>query len=265
MISPVTNPYLFEDPRAVTEIRPTVMYQRIPSGQPNFQGGHLWYFGGSARWALNEQWSVTLNKLGAVSVSPGSGSGMPSELGFGEIHIGPKFTFLRNSETQTIMATGVIFQIPFGSSSVYQDTGKLSLVPYLTGAKTLFDSPIGNVNGVATAGYSFSINHDRNDYFYTSGNINLDIGNMHRFYPLIEMNYFLTTTPPPPPPGFNFDGRDFANIGGTSKGANMLTAAFGGRFKISERAQIGAAYELPVMGNRDLFKYRFTVDFILRF
>src|SRR5262249_25617678 len=29
-ISPVTNPFLFEDPRSLTEVRPIFMYQRIP-------------------------------------------------------------------------------------------------------------------------------------------------------------------------------------------------------------------------------------------
>ena len=265
MISPVTNPFLFEDPRSLTEVRPTFLYQRIPNGQPNFQGGHLWYFGGSARLAINDRWSVTLNKLGAVSVNPGGGSAIPSELGFGEIHLGPKFTFLRDTQTETVAAAGVIFQIPFGSSKVFQDTGKLSIVPYVTGAQTLFDTRYGNVNGVVAAGYSLSTNRDRSDFFYASGNVNFDVGNMHRFYPLVEAHWFYTTTNGKERPGFGFEGRDFANIGGSAKGSNLFTTAFGARYKISERAQIGGAYELPVFGNRDLFRYRFTLDFILRF
>ena len=41
--------------------------------------------------------------------------------------------------------------------------------------------------------------------------------------------------------------------------------AFGGRYKITEAAQIGAAFEFPIAGPRDLFQYRVTVDFILRY
>ena len=45
----------------------------------------------------------------------------------------------------------------------------------------------------------------------------------------------------------------------------MVTWAIGARYKISESAQIGAAFELPVAGPRDIFQYRFTLDFILRY
>ena len=79
-------------------------------------------------------------------------------------------------------------------------------------------------------------------------------------------NHFeLTTTDGQARPGFGAEGRDLANIGTNAKGSNLLTWAVGGRFKISESAQVGAAFELPLFGNRDLFRYRFTVDFILRF
>ena len=45
----------------------------------------------------------------------------------------------------------------------------------------------------------------------------------------------------------------------------MLTWAIGARYKISESAQIGGAFELPIAGPRDVFSYRFTLDFILRY
>ena len=264
MISPITNSSLFEDPRSVTEVRPTFYYQKVPSNQPEFRGGQIWYFGTSARLALTERWSVTLNKLGAVSVNPGGGSAIPSEFGFGEIHIGPKYTFYRSTETETIAAGGVIFQLPFGNSTVFQDTGKLSLVPYVTAATALWQTQLGTINGMAAGGYSFSTNRERSDYLYVSGNLNWDINDRHRLYPLVEAHWFYYTTD-----GrerlVGFEGRDFANVGGSAKGSNLFTTAFGARYKITERAQIGAAYELPVFGNRDLFRYRFTVDFILRF
>ena len=61
------------------------------------------------------------------------------------------------------------------------------------------------------------------------------------------------------------EGRDLINFGGQAKGNGLLTAAFGARFKISESAQFGGAFEFPLAGNRELFQYRFTVDFILRY
>jgi hypothetical protein len=265
MISPISNPFLFEDPRALTEVKPLFLYQKIPGGQPEFAGGSMWFFGGTARMALTERWSLTLNKLGAISVQPGGASAIPSEFGFAELWLGPKFTFLRNVDTQTVAAGGLIFQLPIGGENVFQNTGDLSLVPYVSAAKSFTETQLGPLNGMATLGYSFSTNSARSDYLYVSGHLDLDVNNMHKFYPLLEMNYFVTTTNGTERPAFGFEGRDLINFGGNSSGSNLLTAALGMRYKISERSQLGFAYELPVMGNRDLFNYRFTVDFILRF
>jgi hypothetical protein len=265
MISPISNPFLFEDPRVLTEVKPLFLYQKIPGGQPEFAGGSMWFFGGTARMALSDRWSLTLNKLGAISVQPGGASAIPSEFGFAELWLGPKFTFLRNIETQTVAAGGLIFQLPIGGENVFQNTGDLSLVPYVSAAKSFAETQLGTVNGMTTLGYSFSTNSARSDYLYWSGHLDLDINNMHKFYPLIETNYFVTTTNGNERPAFGFEGRDLINFGGNSSGSNLLTAALGMRYKISERSQLGFAYELPIMGNRDLFNYRFTVDFILRF
>src|SRR5262245_20247467 len=38
-ISPVSNPFFFEDPRALTELRPIFIYQHIPGSNPLFHGG----------------------------------------------------------------------------------------------------------------------------------------------------------------------------------------------------------------------------------
>lgn len=265
MISPISNPFLFEDPRVLTEVKPLFIYQKIPGGQPEFAGGSMWFFGGTARMALTDRWSLTLNKLGAISVQPGSSSAIPSEFGFAELWLGPKYTFLRDVDTQTVAAGGLIFQLPIGGENVFQNTGTLSLVPYVSAAKSFSETQLGPLNGMATLGYSFSTNSARSDYLYLSGHLDLDVNNMHKFYPLIEMNYFLTTTNGNERPAYGFEGRDLINFGGHASGSNLLTTALGMRYKISERSQMGFAYELPVMGNRDLFNYRFTVDFILRF
>jgi len=61
------------------------------------------------------------------------------------------------------------------------------------------------------------------------------------------------------------EGRDLINFGGQAKGDGMLTWAIGARYKISESAQIGGAFEIPIAGPRDVYSYRFTLDFILRY
>src|SRR5438067_2840151 len=88
--SPVTNPFYFEDPRSLTEVRPLFFFQTIPNSNYLYRGGHAEFFGVQARVALTERWSLVLNKLGGVSINPGDGSVLKSETGFAELWLGPK-------------------------------------------------------------------------------------------------------------------------------------------------------------------------------
>jgi hypothetical protein len=261
--TPISNPFLAEDPRALTEIRPIFIYQNVPGSQPNFQGGNIWFFGARGSIALTDRFSITLNKLGGIDVRPGSAT-MPSDFGFAELWLGPKYTFWRDTQTGTVAAGGLIFQIPTGSSKTLQDTGSLSLTPYVSVGQTLQEFNSGAFNGIATAGYTFATDHGRSDYFYMTGHLDFDVGNYHRFYPVVELNWFQYGK------GgdryFSGQGQDLINTGAqNSASAGIITGAIGARFKITEASQFGAAFELPIFGNRDLFQYRFTIDFIFRY
>jgi hypothetical protein len=264
-ISPMTNPFLFEDPRSLTEIRPIVLFQKIPSGQPDFHGGGITFFGTQARVAFTDQWSLVINKFGFTSVNSNSPSPYHDGTGFSEIWLGPKWTFYRGQETGTLAAAGLQLQLPIGSKNEFQDTGTLSLVPYASfGQNFLRDFSLGSFNFLANTGFSFSTNKERSDYYYLSAHLDFDVGNLHRFYPLVELNWFLNATNGNSTP-IGVEGRDLINFGGAAAGSGLMTGAFGGRYKINETAQLGAAFEFPLAGRTDLFRYRFTIDFILRF
>ncbi len=265
-ISPVTNPFLFEDPRSLTEVRAIYLYQRIPGRQPDTQGGNVQYFGVQGRVAITNRLSFTINKLGGTWFNPNSETALPGSSGFSEIWFGPKFTFIRGEETGTLLAGGLQFQVPVGSSSVFQDTGSLSLVPYVSYAQSfLRDASWGGLNLMANASYAFSTTRARSDYLALSGHVDWDVLNWHRFYPLFEMNYYLMTTDGTTRPNVGAEGRDLFNLGSSAKGNGLLTGAFGARFKITEGAQVGTAFEFPFAGPRDFFDYRWTLDFILRY
>jgi hypothetical protein len=264
-ISPVTNPFLFEDPRSLTEIRPIFMYQQIPGRQPDLHGGNIWWFGTQARVAFTDRLSFVFHKLGGISVNPGSASVFDGQTGFSELWLGPKYTFIRNEEAGRVMAGGLQFQVPVGSKGTFQDTGSLSLVPYLSYAENFGrDWRVGSINAMLGTGYSVSVNRLRSDYYYLSGHLDLDVGNCHRFYPLTELNWLIYTSNGTSIP-IGSEGRDLINFGSQAKGNGMITWAIGARYKISESAQIGGAFELPIAGPRDIFRYRFTLDFILRY
>jgi hypothetical protein len=159
MISPVANPFFFEDPRALTEVRPIFIYQTAPNSNPVFAGGHSEFFGLQARVAITDRWSIVMNKLGWVSLHPNNPTdGVQDQTGFAEVDIGPKWTFYRCESTGTILATGLTFQIPTGSAAA-QNTGTLGLVPYITFGQNFGRNWLqgyGSFNFMAEAGYNFS-------------------------------------------------------------------------------------------------------------
>jgi hypothetical protein len=270
-ISPVTNPFLFEDPRSVTELRPIFMYQKMPGAQPDFGGGNIYTYNLQGRVAVTERLSLVMHKLGGMTISPSSTTPFAtsgSRTGFEEIWIGPKYTFIRDEQTCSLLAGGLQFQIPVGSANVYQNTGSLSLVPYVTYAQNfLKDTFYHGFNGMIGTGYSFSTTNARSDFWYLSGHIDTEIrvSESVRFYPLIESNYYLITTNGGERPQLGIEGQDLINFGGHAKGHGLWTGAIGARLKISECYQFGAAFEAPLAGPKDIMQYRFTLDFIWRY
>ncbi|MBY0459155.1 MAG: hypothetical protein K2V38_17605 [Gemmataceae bacterium] len=263
-ISPVSNPFLAEDPRSLTELRPVFIYQKVPGDQRDFRGGNISFFGAQARLALSDRWSLVFHKLGGISVNPGGGSRFASDTGFAELWVGPKYTFYRGEENGALVAGGLQFQLPVGSKAAFQDTGTLSLAPYVTYGQNFFrESRFGSFNSIITTGYSFSTNNQRSDYLWLTGHLDFNVLNLRRFYPLAELNWVLNTSS-----GraltIGSEGRDLINFGGQAK-HGLLTGALGGRFVLTQNAQFGAAFEIPFAGPKDFFRYRFTLDFILRY
>jgi hypothetical protein len=267
-ISPIINPFLFEDPRSLTELRPIFMYQSIPHNQYGFHGGNIEFFGVQGRVALTDNFSIVLNKLGGIWINPGSGA-LPEyagdRSGLAEVNLGPKWTFYRNTCSGTLAALGLTFELPAGPHSVFQDTGDLSLVPYVTFGQNFGRSSYGSFNFLGEVGFDFAVDSKRSDYFFTSLHLDYDIANMHKFYPLIELNWThyisnggaIVQT---------FEGADLINFGATNiNNRNYLNLDLGMRYKFNEAFQIGGAAEFPLVGTRDLNDFRFTLDFIIRY
>jgi hypothetical protein len=267
-ISPVSNPFYFEDPRALTEVRPIFMWQTSPSSNPVFGSGNVEFFGIQARLAITEQFSVVINKLGGIWQQPDTPTPeFGNNGGFAEIWLGPKYTFLRCDSTGTLGAVGLTFQLPVGSGSVQQDTGDLSLVPYVSFAQSFLKSSYGTFNAMATLGYDFRLDNARTESFFTSWHLDYDVGNLHRIYPLIEINWFHYTVSGKVRP-LTFDGRDLFNLGSEFvAGQNEASIALGARYKFKgcEAVQLGFAVELPISGNKGMDDFRMTIDMIFRY
>jgi hypothetical protein len=266
-ISPVTDPFYFQDPRALTELRPIFMIQSIPKKNPGYNGGNIEFFGTQARVALTDWLSIDLTELGGIWEHPGSGAVPPfagNRSGFADILLGPKWTFLRNERSGTVAALGLLFEIPTAGNEIL-DSGSLSLFPYLSFAQGFGLSSYGSFNFMGEMGFSFGANNRPTDYFSLNLHLDYDVGNLHKIYPLMELTWRYYTDNGKAHVQ-DFEGGDLINFGATDvSGRNNLLLAFGGRYKFNENFQTGLAFEFPVVGTKDLNNFRFTLDFILRY
>jgi hypothetical protein len=263
--SPVSEPSFFEDPRALTEVRPIFMLQTSPDKNFVYHGATTEVLNVQARVALTDRWSIVMQKFGFLAIQPGSGSIVHDEEGFTEIDIGPKYTFLRNPDTKTVGAVGWTFEIPAGPKKIGQDTGNLGLRPYLSMAQSFGRSSYGSFDAMGTLGYDFGADNKRTDSFFLNLHLDYNVANADKIYPFLELNWTNYTNSGKARP-FDFEGRDLANFGSEFvSGHNNVTLAPGVRYKFSECTQVGTALEFPISGRHDLIDFRWTIDLILRY
>ncbi len=269
MISPVTNPYYFEDPRALTELRPVFIWQKTRSSNGVFAGGSNYFIDLQGRVAFTENISLVVNRLGYTWANPKNGNAeLPGGSGFSEVHLGPKFSF--DLFQRSVAAIGANFEMGVGNRDVGQNTGNLSISPYFSFATPFGDAFMpagyGLFNFMNTTGYSLGIDSKRTDFFYTSLHVDYDFLGGKKFYPLIELNYTRYV--------FNgsertlgFEGSNLFNFGSDGvAGHGDLTLAAGARYKFSEAFQVGAAGEFGLLTNpRNLEGFRLTIDVIFRY
>jgi hypothetical protein len=266
MISPVSSPFFAEDPRALTELRPIFIFQSVPRSNDVFHGGNVGFFGLQGRLAVTERLSLVVNKLGLVWTDPRDTSdGVHRHIGFSELWLGPKYTIIRNDESRTLLAAGLTFQIPWGSDRVFQDTGNLTLAPYMSFAQNFLKTNLGSFNFMNTTGYALATDNRRTEYLYAQFHLDYDVLNLHKIYPLAEVNWTHYTRN-----GgvrdLSFEGNDLFNFGSRGiAGKNDLSLALGARYKFCEGIQLGTAFEIPLINRHGLDAFRWTIDMIFRY
>ncbi len=269
IISPVSNPFFFEDPRALTEIKPLFIYQEAPKGTPIFHGGDAEFYGVQGRVAITDHWSIVLNKFGLVSLhvkdleEDPTGEFRSTSTGFAEVYLGPKYTFF-HSEDYGTLAAGLTFELAIGSDHVFQNTGTLGLDPYLSYGVGFGRTSYGKFNFVGEIGYSFATDNDRSQFFHSSLHLDYNVANLDKIFPLVELNYFYYTKEGKAD-DLPFEGGDLVNFGASdAPQRDYLQMALGMRYKFNENIQVGGAFEFP-LDHKDIELYRFNLDVIFRF
>ena len=177
-ISPLSNPFFFEDPRSLTEARGIFLDNSLPA---TVGGGDAQVWAAQFRGRLTDRFSVIAPRLAYLQVNQ-SGGGNP--VGFASAPIGLKYNFIRDVERQVLVSAGLTYFIP-GSQRAFSNFGNGDYHIFLTGGKQIFD------RGHWLSGSGFRIPGDSNfgtQLWYWSNQWDYELPG--HIYPLVGINWF---------------------------------------------------------------------------
>lgn len=258
-ISPMTNPVFFEDPRTLSEVRFIFAEHHIPSlAGGAIPGSDLQVLAVQIRAAITEDLSIIATKDGYIFASPQS----PVNDGWADVALGLKYNLWKDVESQRILSVGATFELPVGSSPALQGNG--------SGEFNLFSAygaQIGNCSHfLSTAGFRLpSDKSDENQVFYWSSHLDRQIAGSN-FYGFIEGSWFHWMSNGTNAAFNGIQGGDLFNFGATGvAGSDIVTGAFGAKWKPTRLQEVGLAWEFPLTQTRGVLDNRLTVDYIVRY
>ncbi len=253
-ISPLSNPFFFEDPRSLTEVRGIFIDNSLPVA---IGSGDAQVWAAQFRGRLSENVSVIAPRLGYLQVNQ-SGGGAP--VGFMSAPIGLKFNLVRDVERQFLVSAGVTYFIR-GSQDAVSGFGSGDFHFFLTGGKEIFGK------GHWLSGTGFRIPADPNwgtQMWYWSNQWDYELPG--HIYPLIGLNWYHWMRSS----GFGFTGPitglDLINLPASGvAGSDAVTSVIGLKWKPSGHVEVGGGYEYRVTQNADILNNRVYADLIFRY
>ena len=257
MISPVSHPVTFEDPRHSTELRPIFAYHEIDKDFVT-GGGDVQVYALQARFKVTDDFSIIATKDGYVVLDPKAV--VPRDAGFADISLGAKYSFYRTENS--IMTAGLRYEAPVGDENLFQGNGDGAFNPFFS---TAF-APCGmeDLHFMAGSGLRIAANDHDSSFWDTDLHVDYQIGN---FYPLVELNLVHPYQSGDRLPIAD-EGEDFFNFGAANAaGKNILTAAVGARYRVTDNVDAGVAYQFPLDrgDGANIIDWRITADMIFRF
>ncbi len=251
-ISPMTNPVFFEDPRTLTEARAIFLHHEIPAA---LGGQNVDLIALQLRAAITERLSIIATKDGFIF----SDSPLLSD-GWADLAAGLKYQLISNEEIGAMLSSGFTFEMPIGTKQALQGNGNGEFNFFLTGGKRILDTH----HIISTAGWRQPTDRaEESSVFYWSNHIDHQF--LDRLYVFTEYNwYHWMSSGQGGVPGI--EGGDLFNLGSTDVGGNnIVTGAFGVKYKPDQHCEIGLCYEWPFSKRQDLLENRITADLILRY
>lgn len=254
MISPITHPTTFEDPRHSTELRPIYAHHKIQDGFVT-GGGDVNIYALQARAKITDDFSLIATKDGFVDLNPKGV--VPDDSGLANIALGGKYSFYRDDTS--ILTGGLRYEFPTGKEGVLQGKGNGLINPFMSAGATFC-----GLNLVAGSGLRIRTDEDDSNMWDLDLHADYKIGN---FYPTVELGMVKSINSGNRLPIAD-EGQDFFNLGASgSAGKTILTASVGARYRITDDIDAGVAYQFPLDRGEGtkIIDWRLTADMIFRF
>jgi len=287
--SPITNPTNFEDPRVLSDVRPLYVTHSISDDFAGnvLKGGKVNVVALQLRAAVTDRLALIATKDGYVFVRPNNPveGVVENSDGWANLAFGAKYNFWRDEELRALATGGLRYEAPSGNAQGLQgpvflanglgDRGNGLLNPFVSGlwgtenlhlmGYTGFRFPLSDVD---TMFFDFSLHLDYTLPELTFAKPEWKVGTIS---PTIELNWIQALRGGNRIP-LSDEGFDFFNLGSSKAGGNgVVTMGFGARWRLVDDLQIfgrtsgvdiGAAYELPISTNSEVFGWRVTTDLI---
>ncbi len=254
-ISPVTNPIFFEDPVIRTELRPIFAYHRIDGGFAT-GAGEAQLYAMQLRYAITDRLAFIATQDGYFNIDLDAGVSLD---GWMDLAAGFKYALIDDPANQFILTPGFTFHIPSGSDEVFQGRGDGEWNVFVSAAKGFDNLHItGNVGA--------RIPHDSDEQStILHYSLMVDYYAHQYFIPFIAANAWTVLSEGNNVP-FTSEGYDVINFGSSEAGGvTQMTVGAGFRSRLTQKVDLGFAYELAVLSPEGLTDDRFTFDVSIRF
>lgn len=281
MRRPITNPTKFDLAVPSTSIHAIYMHHSLPSkinsaaGKLDL-GGDVNLFALGFEYAFNERLSLVGTKDGYVDFNPDNS--LETDSGFADLAAGVKYAFILDPVEQFAFSGTAAIELPSGDNEVLQGNGDGGIDLSVSALK-LHDG--WQFAGALGAYLPFDSDEDSTTGF-ASAHVGYNV--TEKLYLLGEVNWFTVLSsgdgsasfgnPSAPAPDdlvssvVEFEGGDLFNLGAANSDENrdIVTAALGMRYKLTDLMDIGVAYELPLTDEEsNLMDNRITLDIVFNF
>lgn len=261
MISPLSNPTNFEDPRSKSDVRFIFLHHAFDEKFVT-SGGNVNIYALQARFAVNDRLSIVATKDGFVDLNPDSV--VPKDEGFANIAGGVKYAFFKDDTAGQIASAVLRYEFANGDDEVLQGNGDGVVQPSVSFGWALSD----NLTLMGDTGLRLPV--DNEDSSFWDADLHLDYRvdtSIGAFYPTVEVNMEHVTKAGERLP-IPDEGVDFFNLGATkSAGESIFTGGVGVRYRAAKNVDLGVIYQVPLNsgeGSRAV-DWRVTADAIVRF